>query len=253
MKKRKILAVILIVLAQIAFAGKKDSTKVTLADSLNRINEISWVFTEVIDGGWHFRYERKLGNNISAAVSLGIKGEEGLINLSGIDTEKIKTSDITYSGFKVVPEVRYYIGKTQQYKLDGFYFGAYMKLTQYNSHLFGTYINKEGKEFRIDADARLNLLTLGLGVGYKLALNDRWNFDFIIAGPGATRHNYKLTNNVELPEDFYDDLVNALENYSFFDLINSDFEFSQKNRRTKFLFPAFRYGLTIGYTFQGKK
>lgn len=251
MKKIPI-CLLLIFTTLFAQADKKDSTHVAFVDSLNRINEISWVLTEVLDGGLHFRYERKLGNNISAGVSLGIKGEEGLINLSGIDTEKLKTRDLTYSGFKIVPEVRYYIGKTQQYKLDGFYFGAYAKYTQYNSDLFGTYINDEGEEFRIDSEARLNLYTLGLGVGYKLSLNERWNLDFIIAGPGATRHSYKLTNNVELPDEFYEDLMEALEKYSLYDWINSDFKFDIEKAKTTFLFPAFRYGLTIGYTFKGK-
>ena len=247
------ISLLLIFATLFARADKKDSTYVSRVDSLNRIHEISWVFTDVVDGGLHIRYERKLGNNISAGISLGIKGEEGLIHLSGIDSEKLKTSDITYSGFKIVPEVRYYLGKTQQYKLDGFYFGAYMKYTQYNSDLFGTYTNDEGVEYRIDSDARLNLYTLGLGIGYKLALNERWNFDFIIAGPGATRHSYKLTNNVDLPDEFYEDLMNALEKYSLYDWINSDFKFDIEKAKTSFLFPAFRYGLTIGYTFKGKK
>ena len=185
--KQLSLLIILTVLMQYASGHATDSTKVSARDSFPRKNEISWVFTEAIDGGLLLRYERKLGRNISAALSLGLKGEEGIIHLSGIDNENLKTSDITYSGYKIVPEVRYYLDRTQRYELDGFYFGLYTKFTQYRSDLFGTYINDEGSEYKIDIDARLNLVTMGLGVGYKLPIGERWNMDFMIAGPGAAR------------------------------------------------------------------
>lgn len=248
-----ILLIIAVALYQAVNAHETDSLSVSKADSFPRINEISWVWTEIIDGGLHLRYERKLGEHISAAISFGIKGEEGLVNLSGINTPKLQTSDITYAGFKILPEVRYYLSRTQQYNLDGFYFGAYMKYTQYNSDLFGVYTSDEGQESRIDIDASLQLITLGLGIGYKLALGERWNMDFMIAGPGATRHRYKLKNNLELPDEFYEDIIEALEDYSFFDYLNSDFKFDVKDKRAKFLFPTFRYGVTIGYTFSDRK
>lgn len=241
-------AFLFLLLFCITVAGAQENTEEI--DSVYNKNEIGLVFSELIDAGLHLRYERKVGENITLGFGAAIKGKEGLISLSGIDTEQIKTGDITYSGFKVIPEIRYYVKKTQQFDLDGFYFGAYLKYTLYHSNLFGMYIDKNNQEYRIDSDARLQILTMGLGIGYKLALNERWSFDFMIAGPGAGSHKYKINNNVDLPEQFYEDVTEALEEYSLFDFINSDFKFDIEKAKTQFIFPAFRYGFAVGYTFK---
>ena len=86
-------------------------------------------------------------------------------------------------------------------------------------------------------------------VGYKLALNNRFTVDFLILGPGTSHHSYKLKNKTELPEEFYEDLNNALKNFSLFDFVQSDFRFNNRDRSTSFSTISFRYGLTIGYTF----
>ncbi|WP_321369606.1 DUF3575 domain-containing protein [uncultured Draconibacterium sp.] len=230
-----------------AVAQEKES-KVE-ADSIFRINEISLVVTDLIDGSYQFRYERKFNEHISIGLGTAIKTKEGLINISGIDRERLKTGDITYSGIKLIPDVRYYLNKTQQYQLDGFYFGAYAKYFHFTSNINGMYISSKPREYTIDMDAKINILSLGLLVGYKLALNSRFTIDFLILGPGTSHHKYKLYNHTELPEEFYEDLNQALQNLSLYDLVESDFRFDFKDRRTEFSTISFRYGLTIGYTF----
>ena len=64
---------------------------------------------------------------------------------------------------------------------------------------------------------------------------------------------WKLKNNLELPDEFYEDLIEALEDYSFFDFLESDFRFDVDDAKAKFLFPAFRYGITVAYTFSDRK
>lgn len=218
-------------------------------DSVLRKNEVSLVVSELINGALHVRYERKISRNMSFGLGTAIKGEEGLIHLSGLQSKQLETSDLTYTGFKLVPEFRYYLKKTQQYEMDGFYFGAYMKYSRYVSQLFGTYTDDLGQDYRIDSRANLDILTMGFAIGYKLALNKRWNFDFIIAGPGAGSHRYTVKNKFDMPDSFYEDLTEALEKYSLYDLINSDFKTDLERARAKFIFPAFRYGFSIGYTF----
>lgn len=219
------------------------------SDSIPRLNEISLVVTDLIDGSYQFRYERKLGTHISVGLGTALKSKDGLVSISGIDREKIKTGDIEYSGFKLVPDVRYYLNKTQQYQLDGFYFGPYMKYFHFKSDLKGTYINSEQTKYDVAFNAKINVISMGLMVGYKLALSKRFNIDFLIFGPGTSRHNYKLKARTELPDEFYDDLNEALQNLSLYDFVNSDFRFDYKNRSTQFTTFSFRYGLTVGYTF----
>ena len=96
---------------------------------------------------------------------------------------------------------------------------------------------------------KLDITSIGLMVGYKLPITKHMNIDFMIAGPGSGNYNFKLINKKDLPEEFYDDLNQALEDYSILDFINGDFRFSEVNRRSQFNAFSFRYGIALGYTF----
>ena len=218
-------------------------------DSIQRLNEIGLVITDLVDASYQFRYERKLSSHFSVGLGSALKTNQGLVQISGIDREKIKTGDITYSGFKLIPDVRYYLNKTQQFELDGFYFGAYMKYFHFSSDLTGKYITSAEEEYILDFDAKINILSVGLMLGYKLALSKRFNIDFMILGPGTSNHSYKLINKHPIPDEFYDDLNEALKNFSLYDFVHGDFNFRLNDAKTKFSTISFRYGLTVAYTF----
>jgi len=246
--KNFVLILILLFISTIAYSLEKN-IKSEKADTLQRKNEIGLVLTDLVDGSYQFRYERKVGTHISVGLGTAIKTKEGLVTISGIDRERIKTGDITYSGIKLIPDVRYYLSKTQQYQLDGFYFGAYSKYFHFGSDLSGTYINEEQVNYTVAFDAKINILSFGLMLGYKLALNNRFNIDFMILGPGTSHQSYKLVPRTEIPDEFYDDLNEALKNFSFYDFIQSDFRFDFKESKTDFSTFSFRYGITVSYTF----
>jgi hypothetical protein len=212
-------------------------------------NEIALEISDLVTGSFQLKYERLVGEHFSVGLGLAYKGEDGIIKLSGLDTKKIKTGDITYSGSKIIPEVRYYLKKTTRYIMDGFYFGAYLKISNFKSDLNGTYINDADESFEIDFDADIDVVSLGLLLGYKLALSERFSLDFLIAGPGAGFYKFSFVNHEDLPDEFYEDFNTALENYSLFDLLDGDFRFASVNKRSKFTIPSFRYGISLGYSF----
>jgi hypothetical protein len=214
-------------------------------------NEISFELLQVINGAYLFTYERHVWKNFSASLSLGYKGKEGLVNISGIDREQIKTKDLFYTGYMIIPEIRYYINGTSKhdYNLSGFYVGLYFKYSDFTSDLNGTYIDDSGDNYNLAFDANLSISSIGLMIGYKLQLTKRLNLDFLIAGPGSGSYKFEIKNTQDLPEEFYEDLNQALEDYSLLDIINSDFRFSQAYKRTSFSSVSFRYGIALGYTF----
>ena len=212
-------------------------------------NEFGFELTDLIDGAVQLKYERLLNENITIGMGIGYKGVDGLIRLSGIDTDQIKTGDITYTGFKIISEVRYYINKTGVYGMDGFYFGAYVKYVNYRSDLDGTYINSSEESFLVEFDADLSVTSIGFMAGYKLPISKKMSIDFLIAGPGRGFHSYTLNNKRDLPDEFYEDLNEALDQYSLFDVLNGDFRFSDTTEKTKFNILSFRYGISIGYSF----
>ena len=217
-------------------------------------NAVGIDIIDLFDGALQISYERMMGKHISVGLGLGYKGKEGIISLSGIDEDQLKTNDITYSGFKVIPEVRYYINSSRQYAMDGFYFGAYLKYTNYKSDLDGTYIDIDEADistsYAIEFEAKFNTTSVGLMIGYKLPISKRLSIDFLIAGPGAGRYDFTLKNKRDdTPDEFYEDLNKALEEYSLLDYINGDFKFSEVDSKTDFMFPSFRYGISLGYSF----
>lgn len=212
-------------------------------------NEIGLEISDLINGAYQLKYERLLGEHFSISLGLAYKGDNGLIRLSGLDTEQIKTGDIAYSGLKIIPEFRYYLNKTKQYSKDGFYLGAFLKYTNYQSDLNGTYINDALESFIIEFDADIRVTSIGFMVGYKLPLSKRFSIDFLIAGPGVGFYKFSFVNKKDLPDEFYEDFNKALENYSLFDLLDGDFRFKSADKNTKFTLPSFRYGISLGYSF----
>ncbi len=55
--------------------------------------------------------------------------------------------------------------------MDGFYFGAYMKHSNFKSDLDDTYINDQNENFDIEFDATFNITSVGFMVGYKYQIS----------------------------------------------------------------------------------
>lgn len=213
-----------------------------------RYNEGKFVVTDLVRGTYALGYERTLGKHIGVALNAGFKSTEGLLKLSGLDTEFIKTDDLTYTGTRFIPEFRYYLNESENGRLTGFYFGSYLIFANYKSNFAGLYSNENG-DFPFDYGVKVNTASFGLMVGYKLKLSQRFSLDFLIAGPGAGSYKVKLEEIVAAPSEFFVDLNDALELISLADLLDADFEFSDSNRDDSLVLPSFRYGITLGYSF----
>ncbi|MDN3723548.1 DUF3575 domain-containing protein [Aequorivita sp. SDUM287046] len=218
-------------------------------EDLKAKNEIDLVISDLLDGAFQLKYERMLSKHFTANLGIGFKGENGIINLAGLDTDKIKTNGITYSGYKLVPEVRYYLNNSGQASMRGFYFGAYLKYSDYKSDLNGRYFTNSFEEYEIAFQADIKVTSIGLLVGYKLPVSKRWTVDFLIAGPGTGFYNFSIKNTKDLPDEFYEDLNQALENYHIFELLDGNFRFSASERKSNFNLLSLRYGISVGYSF----
>ena len=151
-------------------------------------NEAKLVVSDLIKGTYMFGYERAIGKHMGVALNFGYKSKDGLLKLSGLDTDLIKTDELSYDGFKIIPEFRYYLKERTSGMPTGFYFGAYITYIKYTSDLKGIYTNENGT-YNFQYDATVNTNSIGLMVGYKLALSKHFNLDFLItlAGMDAGR------------------------------------------------------------------
>ncbi len=213
-----------------------------------RNNEVKFMVTDLINGSILLGYERAFGKHIGVNLLVGYKGKNGLLKLSGLDTELIKTGDLTYSGTRIIPEFRYYLNERTSGMTTGFYFGGYVTFINYKSDFKGTYTNEDG-DFPFQYDATINTSSVGLMIGYKLPVWKNFSIDFLIAGPGVGTYKLKMKEVVAPPTEFWFDLNEALELYSLADLINADFDFSPSKRNDSLSVPSFRYGITLCYSF----
>ena len=211
-------------------------------------NEMKILVTDLLNGSIMLGYERPFGKHFGVSLMIGYKSKDGLLKLSGLNTELIKTDQLTYSGLRVIPEVRYYLKERSGGMRTGFYFGGYLTYMSYKSDFIGIYSNEDG-DFPFEYDATVNTSSLGLMIGYKLKISKHFNIDFLIAGPGAGAYKFKLKEVTPAPAEFWFDLNDALELYSILDLINADFELSPSKNSDDLILPSFRYGISLGYSF----
>jgi len=253
----KLFTTLCLLLTALVLSGQqtKDSTNLSTAPTSEkqlkeRRNEVSLEFLGLIDGRFVPAYERSFGKHWSAKIGAGPKSREGLINLSGLDGEKIKTGDLNYSGFIVYGEGRYYVNEFLNGRAVGFYLGLYLKYAGYQTDISGTYTNSANEDFNFLFDTSIGVRSVGFMIGYKLPIKKRFAIDFIIAGPGTANYSFDFQNKSDpLPEEFFDDLNAALEKYNLLDLINADFDFGLRNRRSIFNTVNFRYSISFTFNF----
>lgn len=219
------------------------------SEKIETKNEIGIELTGILDGQYQVFYERSLNEHWSVGLGVGGKTESGLVNVSGIDSPSIKTGDINYSGFKVIGEGRYYLSGPERGNMTGFYFGAYAKHSNFKSDIGGTYIDDNSVVFEVDLTSDFSITSVGFMVGYKLPVWKQFNIDFLIAGPGAGLFNFEITNNKTLPDSFFVDLNEALENFNLFDYVGEDFDFGVNDSKASFTAPSFRYAIKVNYAF----
>jgi hypothetical protein len=215
-----------------------------------RRNEVSLEILGFVDGRFIPAYERSFGKHWSAKIGAGPKSREGLLNLSGLDGEKIKTGDLNYSGFILYGEGRYYLNEFLNGRAIGFYMGLYLKYASYQTDITGTYTNSADEDFNFLFDTSIGVRSVGFMIGYKLPIRKRFAIDFIIAGPGTANYSFDIKNKSDqLPDEFYDDLNALLEEYNLLDLINADFDFRVNDRKSVFNTVNFRYSISFTFNF----
>ncbi len=65
----------------------------------------------VLFGNFKLKYERAITENSTVILGIGLKPSDGLLKISGLDSETIKTDDFKFTGISIVPEYRWYFQK----------------------------------------------------------------------------------------------------------------------------------------------
>lgn len=205
-------------------------------------------------GNLQFTYERMLTKSMSLDLEIGIKMPVGLMKLNGFDSPTLQTNDFGFKGVVVTPTFRWYFSKNDVAPQKGFYAGGYYRYRNVTDNMVGTYhSSKTGVDSPVDMDVNINTSTFGILLGYKLPICKHWDIDFMIAGPGLTFGKIKTTENSPVPDEFYNDFEDVIHsNFQFLDSYLKEIAFDaagDASREANIIFPAFRYGFKVGYSF----
>lgn len=196
---------------------------------------------------WQLQYERPILPRVSVSLTAGYKFSSGILNTDEISIDDFQMEEFGVSGIKLITEVRWYWNRKDK-GIFGFYSGAYYRYQGRAGDIAGDYTDTSGEVSPILIEADLRTSNWGLEIGYKMDLGKGFFVDFIIAGPGLTHNRLELTEVNPVPQAFYDDINESLEDFGIPRLLGDNIEVSA-NQSTTYTTIAFRYGIKIGYAF----
>jgi hypothetical protein len=203
-----------------------------------------------------FSYERVTNKrpNQTWAVTGGIQQFPTLVGTL-LDSVSIKR-EAKASGFKLGGEYRFYLKKENKYNAPrGVYVGPYSTFHHY-SNSRGIEVNNNGKLEQVDLTTDLNILNVGVQLGYQFVIKNRWTIDMVFVGPSISNYSLKakLDGNYSFdPDNITDEVVQALiDRFPAFDQLIRENEFASKGKLNSWGY-GFRYQFQVGYYFGRKK
>lgn len=159
-------------------------------------------------------YERLISNNMSLSLQAGYLlvpklSDDTLLNLVAI-TERGR------SGINLAFDFRYYPGsRNRRPAPDGLYLGAYLSYYGFNfkNHLDVLYTTADQNGA---FNARVNVINLGIELGYQFIFWKRFSLDLLLFGPSFSYYQgyLEITGNLDksqiehIDEEFVDKLLN---------------------------------------------
>jgi len=227
---------ILLLLASNALFAQENSLKTSLTDALL--------------GHFNLSYERALTEKGALAVKFGYWQPTSslLMNKKAFTPEayNLQQSD---GGFNVSVEYRLYLSTKSA--LNGFYVAPYLRFFN-QSGLFEDEIDSR----LFDVNVKLNTFGLGAQIGYQWVFNEAFTLDLYFFGAGVDRYGTKIKYTLKQPDANFDystitnDVNEVFKNINYLES-KLEHEVSNDNHLSKlpFLFPGFRLGMNVGYSF----
>ncbi len=245
-----IVVVILLMTTVCAWAQKGDTTwrRNTIKVDLTSY----WLYRDAIV----FSYERVVKNkpNQTWSITAGLQQFPALLGTLS-DTVLIKRQNKA-SGYKVGGEYRFYLKKENKYEAPrGVYIGPY---TSFHHYMNGRAIevNNNGNVQNGNLETNLDIINIGVQLGYQFVLNNRWTIDMVFIGPSISNYRFKANidgNFTFDPDEITNEvLLDLMDKYPGFKDLISEGEFVSQGKVNKWAY-GYRYQLQVGYHFGRKK
>lgn len=198
-----------------------------------------------------FSYERVIGKNMSASVQLGYLLFPKLVSdsIGGI----LALSGRSKYGVNVAFDYRYYPGsRNRRPAPDGLYLGAFLSYYGFsfenNFDILHTTVDQQGK-----FTGKLNIINLGVSIGYQFIFWKRFSLDLLMFGPSLSHYMADLTVGGNLDPDQIQNIDKEvvdklLARFPLLKSIFSDEKLTFTGSRSS-LSVGFRYSIQVGFHF----
>ena len=205
-------------------------------------NGVGLVLTSTATKNIKLRYERKLSEKMSIGTHIGFQIPSNITGLNDPDMEV----DAKYGGFNISPEFRFY---PKGEALKGFYVGGYLRYANRKMSIID-----ESDFYTQEATGKLTTIGGGFQMGKQWIIADVVSIDFYWLGLGVCRHNISLEYETEDPSVNYEswkvDVDNEWEDVPVIgDKLETEATSNSLKMDLPFLFPDFRFGLSVSYMF----
>lgn len=229
---------------------------VTAQDQIVKLGLSDLLFSTI-----NLEYERALTSKTTFLVETGFQLNTNIPDLV-IETsvepgneENITATTAQYNSFNLAASYRIY---TKGEPFRGFYFGPYLRYSNYDLDIQGRYDNNAINKTNIPASivGDLSVFSIGGEIGYQWLINDKVAIGWNIIGLGASFNNIDVGFTADDEDvfqewerdvqEFLDDLPSdAGDNFS----LTSDNATRTIDASANFPFISFRASLSIGYAF----
>jgi hypothetical protein len=200
-----------------------------------------------------FSYERVVKPYQSLGITVGYQEFPRILSIGSNITS---TKDESARGYKYAAEYRFYLQQDNKFKAPrGVYLGPYASLLNFKNTRYFDVTNSNGDVESAIMNSRVDILNIGVQLGYQFVLNNRWTIDLVFIGPSVSNYRAKFTLDGYTgdPEEIINAITEALiEEYPGFSELITDKEFSDSGKIDTWAY-GYRYQFQIGYHFGRKK
>lgn len=223
-------------------------------------NVVKWGLDGLLNLRFDFEYERALTTKHTVALEVNaiIPRKLPLTYRAALDLSTVGGASYAISIDKsnwfvaaVLPQYRYYL--TPMDAPNGFYVGGYLKGKWRKLSIEGNY--NDGNGVNVDAAITGTANTYGAGaqLGYQVLIAKHFSIDFLL-GVGLDYHSLNLSFiSQDIDADYQEWEQTLEESLASIPVLGKRFKFDSGTDFLKaqfnFLFPNFRFGLSVGYAF----
>ncbi len=211
-------------------------------------NVVKVGLTPLIFRNANVTYERMLTDGISINATVGLVIPSNGVPGGSAAGLSDSISDLSFGGFQVTPEVRFYTKKNGT--PQGFYLAPFLRFRQWNTSSEQTYATYE-----TTLSGGLTAFGGGLQLGAQWIIKDVFVIDWYFLGVGLNYYNLQGTLSSTDPSINWDEVQQEFEmEYGSIDDLpgidfNSDNSGAEVTVGVPFVLPTFRTGISLGFAF----